>query len=86
MTASMAFYADTRTTVRLSQYGTDRAPILALDGADHSLTLSAFDTLPMAAHLAFARDLAAACADYVKALEVYAATVADNGQESIEGP
>ncbi|MER7923880.1 hypothetical protein ABTY96_12265 [Streptomyces sp. NPDC096057] len=86
MTASMSFYADADTTVRLSEYGTNRAPILTLDGEDHSLSVSAFDRVPIADHLTFARDLAAACADYVKALEAYAAALADDGdQEPDEG-
>ncbi|MEU3983860.1 hypothetical protein AB0F77_27915 [Streptomyces sp. NPDC026672] len=80
MTASMGFYADADTTVQLSQYGTKRAPILTLDGEGHSLAVSAFARVPIADHLAFARDLAAACADYVKALEIYAAALADGDQ------
>ncbi|WAZ23025.1 hypothetical protein STRCI_004339 [Streptomyces cinnabarinus] len=87
MTASMSFYADTHTTVRLSKYGTRNAPILALDGEDHTLTVSAFDHVPIADHLTFARELAAACADYVKALETYAAAMSDGDgdQELGEG-
>ncbi|MEV0172779.1 hypothetical protein AB0I00_16880 [Streptomyces sp. NPDC050803] len=81
MTASMSFYADTHTTVRLSKYGTRHAPILALDGEDHTLTVSAFDHVPIADHLSFARELAAACTDYVNALETYAAALSDGDQE-----
>ncbi|MEU9731118.1 hypothetical protein [Streptomyces sp. NPDC048002] len=77
MTASMAFYADGNTIVRLAQYGTTRTPILTLDGEGHSLTVSAFARVPVAEHLAFARELAVACADYVKALEAYAAALPD---------
>jgi len=80
VTASMSFYADTHTTVRLSKYGTHHAPILALDGEDHTLTVSAFNHVPIADHLSFARELAAACADYVKALETYAAVLPDGDQ------
>ncbi|MGW5634472.1 hypothetical protein [Streptomyces sp. NPDC003832] len=80
MTASMSFYADTRTTVRLSEYGTDNAPILTLVGEDHNLTVSAFSNIPIADHLSFARALAAACADYVKALETYADGLPDGDQ------
>ncbi|GAB7102613.1 hypothetical protein JCM4814A_09270 [Streptomyces phaeofaciens JCM 4814] len=43
MTASMAFYADGNTIIRLARYGTTRTPILTLDGEGHSLTVSAFD-------------------------------------------
>ncbi|MDT9699796.1 hypothetical protein [Streptomyces sp. P17] len=84
MTASMAFYADGNTTIRLSQYGTDRSPILTLDGADHSLSVSVFDRVPIAEHLAFARELSAACADYVTALETYAAALPDSTKERDE--
>ncbi|CCK28655.1 hypothetical protein BN159_4276 [Streptomyces davaonensis JCM 4913] len=84
MTASMSFYADTHTTVRLSEYGTHHAPILALNGEDHTLTVSAFHHVPIADHLSFARELAAACADYVKALEAYATALSDGEQEPDE--
>ncbi|GAA3902705.1 hypothetical protein GCM10023084_63980 [Streptomyces lacrimifluminis] len=80
MTASMSFYADDTTTVRLNQHGSKRTPILALDSVGHSLTVSAFDRFPLADHLAFARALATACADYVKALEaIHAAEPTDAG-------
>nr|WP_222109489.1 hypothetical protein [Streptomyces cupreus] len=82
----MAFYADRNTTIRLSKYGTERTPILTLDGEDHSLTVSVFDRVPIAEHLAFVRELSAACADYVKALETYAAappeSVKDRDEEA----
>jgi hypothetical protein len=84
VTASMAFYADGNTTIRLSQYGTTRTPILTLDGEDHSLTVSAFARVSIADHLTFARDLTAACADYVTALETYAAALADRVKERDE--
>ncbi|MDT3397202.1 hypothetical protein RKE29_11180 [Streptomyces sp. B1866] len=78
MTASLGFYATRATSVRLHVYGTTRAPILQLDGSDHSLAITAFDSLPVADHLAFARALAAATADYLTALLTYAAAVADD--------
>ncbi|MEU9339092.1 hypothetical protein AB0D49_39120 [Streptomyces sp. NPDC048290] len=84
MTASMAFYADGDTTVRLSQYGTTRTPILTLDADGHSLSVSAFNQVPIADHLAFARELATACAEYVTALETYAAAPSD-GEEARDG-
>ncbi|MER6128309.1 hypothetical protein ABT173_38220 [Streptomyces sp. NPDC001795] len=84
MTASMAFYADAATTVRLNRYGTRRAPILTLDGEGHSLAISAFDRIPIADHLSFARELASACAEYVKALEICVSATADGGQEPDE--
>ncbi|MFG2023629.1 hypothetical protein [Streptomyces sp. NPDC048825] len=80
MTATMSFYADAATNVHLSQYGTRRTPILTLNGDGHSLTVSVFDRVPIADHLAFARDLAAACTDYVKALETYAAALTGGDQ------
>ncbi|WP_369224179.1 hypothetical protein AB5J52_25825 [Streptomyces sp. R39] len=86
MTASMAFYADGNTTVRLSRYGTTRTPILTLDGENHSLAVSAFDRVPVAEHLTFARELSAACADYVTALEAYAAALPDDETNGDEGP
>jgi hypothetical protein len=82
----MAFYADADTSVRLSQYGTDGAPILTLDGKDHSLAVSAFDHVPAAVHIAFARELAAACAEYVKALETYAVARAENDSDDGQEP
>ncbi|MGW0081884.1 hypothetical protein [Streptomyces sp. NPDC003393] len=81
MTASMAFYADGNTTIRLNQYGTARPPILTLDGEGHTLAVSAFARVPVADHLAVARELSAACAEYVKALETYAAALADREKE-----
>ncbi|MGK3943626.1 hypothetical protein ABK046_35015 [Streptomyces caeruleatus] len=84
MTASMAFYGDGNTTVRLSRYGTDRTPILTLDGEGHSLTVSVFGRVPIAEHLAFAHELSAACADYVTALETYAAALPDSTKERDE--
>ncbi|MER5531896.1 hypothetical protein ABT075_46205 [Streptomyces sp. NPDC002677] len=84
MTASMSFYADADTSIRLNQYGTRRAPILTLDGENHSLSVSAFDRLPVADHLSFARALAIACAEYVTALETYATGLADGDQEPDE--
>ncbi|MFE9608842.1 hypothetical protein [Streptomyces sp. NPDC006012] len=85
MTASMAFYADGNTTVRLNQYGTTRTPILTLDGEDHSLAVSAFPRVPIADHLSFARSLSAACADYITALETYAAAQATGEEQEQDG-
>ncbi|MFJ3667636.1 hypothetical protein ACIPSE_14415 [Streptomyces sp. NPDC090106] len=84
MTASMAFYADGNTTVRLNQYGTDRTPILTLDGEGHSLAVSAFARVPIADRLQFARELSAACAEYVRVLEAHAAALSD--RVTVEGP
>ncbi|MGW5199198.1 hypothetical protein [Streptomyces spiralis] len=78
MTASMAFYADGNTVIRLNQYDTARPPILTLDGEGHTLAVSAFARVRVADHLAFARELSAACAEYVKALETYAVALADS--------
>lgn len=75
MTASMGFYADADTSVRLNDYGTQRAPILNLDAPDHQLSITAFSKVPIADHLAFARALATAAAEYVAALETYAAAL-----------
>ncbi|MFJ5778621.1 hypothetical protein [Streptomyces sp. NPDC093094] len=86
MTASMAFYADGNTIVRLNQYGTVRTPILTLDGEGHSLSVSVFDRVPLDEHLAFARELSAACADYVRALETYAAALPDGETDRVERP
>ncbi|SEQ71691.1 hypothetical protein SAMN04487983_1007170 [Streptomyces sp. yr375] len=86
MTASMAFCADGNTIVRLCEYGTVRTPLLTLDGEGHSLTVSAFDRVPIAEHLTFARELAAACADYVRALETYAAALPDGETDRDERP
>ncbi|MDR6976854.1 hypothetical protein J2X68_003547 [Streptomyces sp. 3330] len=86
MTASMAFYADGNTIVRLSEYGTIRTPILTLDGEGHSLTVSAFARVPIAEHLTFARELSAACADYVRALETYASALPDDETSQGEKP
>ncbi|MEV6651755.1 hypothetical protein [Streptomyces sp. NPDC051219] len=80
MTAAMGFYADASTSVRLSDYDAERPPILSLDGAGHSLLISAFDSVPIADHLAFARDLATAAADYVTALERYAAATPETAK------
>ncbi|MCW2871284.1 hypothetical protein [Actinacidiphila oryziradicis] len=74
MSASMSFYADADSHVRLHRY-TERVPILTLNGRDHSLTISAFDRTPMADHLAFAKALATAAANYLTALETYAAAL-----------
>ncbi|MDH2393143.1 hypothetical protein QCN29_31085 [Streptomyces sp. HNM0663] len=73
MSAIMSFYGDADTGVHLHDYGTKRAPILALDGNGCSLSVSAFNAVPIADHLAFAKALAAATADYLAALETYAA-------------
>ncbi|MEU1296921.1 hypothetical protein ABZ439_31445 [Streptomyces sp. NPDC005840] len=86
MTASMAFYADGNTVVRLNQYGTARTPLLTPDGEGHSLAVSAFARVPIAEHLTFARELAAACTDYVKAPEIYAAALPDGETDRVEGP
>jgi hypothetical protein len=71
----MSFYADADSYVRLHRYGTERVPILNLIGRGHSLTISAFDRTPMADHLAFAKALATAAANYLTALETYAAVL-----------
>ncbi|MEU5031373.1 hypothetical protein [Streptomyces milbemycinicus] len=81
MTASMAFYADAGTTVRLNEYGTKSPPILTLDGRDHTLSVSSFGRIPVADQLAFAHALATAAADYIKALETYTAARADGDQK-----
>jgi hypothetical protein len=81
MTTSIGFYADATTDVHVHVYGTKRTPILAIDGPDSSLTVTTFDRVPVADHLAFARSLAAAATEYLTALETYAATIAVNGQD-----
>lgn len=73
MPASMSIYGDATTRVHIHDYGTKRTPILALDGASYSLSVSVFDSVPLADHLAFARELADAATQYLTALETYAA-------------
>jgi hypothetical protein len=73
VTLSASFHADRDTWVHLHDYGTRRAPILALDNPDSNMTISVFDSVPLADHLAFARKLADATAAYLTALETYAA-------------
>jgi hypothetical protein len=73
VTLSASFHADADTSVRLLDYGTERTPILVLDNPDSDVTISMFDTVPMADHLAFARKLADAATGYLAALERYAA-------------
>lgn len=72
MSASLSVHGDATTHVRIHDYGTARTPILALDGDGYSLTVSVFDSVPLADHLTFARELAAATAQYLTALETYA--------------
>jgi hypothetical protein len=77
VTMTSGFYADTDTRVDLSTYGTKSAPILALNGSGYTLSISAFSRVSNADHLAFAKALATAAADYVTALETYAAAHPD---------
>ena len=79
--AETSVYADGTTTVRLGQYGANRAVLL--DDGGHRLTVLALDHTPLAERLRFARALAAACAEYVTALETSAAALADG---STSGP
>ncbi|MEY9875990.1 hypothetical protein ABH931_005497 [Streptacidiphilus sp. MAP12-33] len=73
MTVHLGFYAAADTTVNLHDYGTERTPILSLGNIAEHLTISALDSIPLTDHLTFARHLAAAAADYLAALEMYAA-------------
>ncbi|SNX61877.1 hypothetical protein SAMN06272735_3627 [Streptomyces sp. TLI_55] len=73
MSASMSFYGDASTWVHLHDYGTRRLPILAIDGDGYGLTISVFDSRPIADHQAFAEKLAQASADYLAAVQRYAA-------------
>jgi hypothetical protein len=77
MTMATGFHADADTRVHLYTYGTDQAPILDLSGPGHSVSIYAFPKVPNADHLAFARALATAAADYVTALETYTAAHPD---------
>ncbi|GAQ58671.1 hypothetical protein [Streptomyces acidiscabies] len=70
--ASMSFHCDATTTVRVYDYGTKRTPILNLDIDGCTLSLSVFDSVPLADHLVFARRLADATARYLELLETYA--------------
>lgn len=71
MSMSTGFHADADTRVTLFTYGTDQAPILDLSGPGHSLSISVFRSVRNADHLAFAKALATAAAEYVTALETY---------------
>ncbi|MFC4468863.1 hypothetical protein ACFPH6_30780 [Streptomyces xiangluensis] len=73
MSASMSFHGDASTWVHLHDYGTERLPILALDGDGHYLTISVFEGRPIAEHQAFAEKLAQAATDYLAAVQRYAA-------------
>lgn len=77
MTTSMAFYGGANTGVRLNEYDAKRPPILTLDDDGAWLSISAFESVPIADHLDFARSLASAAAEYVTALETYAASLPD---------
>jgi alkylation response protein AidB-like acyl-CoA dehydrogenase len=72
MPASMSFHGDASTWVHLHDYGTERLPILAIDGDGYYLTISVFDSRPIADHQAFAQKLAKAAAEYLAAVERYA--------------
>jgi hypothetical protein len=78
VTISIGFYANQDTTVDLNDYGTKRPPLIELDNPGHWLTIGAFDTVPMADHLAFARKLADAATGYLAALERYAAQATEH--------
>ncbi|MEU6853539.1 hypothetical protein ABZ901_26895 [Actinacidiphila alni] len=77
MTVTIGFHAAADTRVDLFTYGTEGTPILDLSGSEHSLTISAFSRVSNADHLAFAKALATAAAEYVTALETYAAAHPD---------
>lgn len=78
MPASMSFHGDASSRVRLHDYGTERLPILSLDGDGYSLSISVFDSRPIADHQAFAEKLAKAAADYLAAVQRYAAALPAN--------
>ncbi|MEV1085025.1 hypothetical protein AB0I98_43575 [Streptomyces sp. NPDC050211] len=73
MPASMSFHGDASSWVHLHDYGTERMPILAIDGDGYYLTISVFDSRPIADHQAFAERLAQTAADYLAAVQRYAA-------------
>ncbi|WP_035847554.1 hypothetical protein [Kitasatospora azatica] len=81
MSASVSFYVDGNTSLHLSRYGVQRAPILSLDGPGYSLTLASHSTVPLSEQLAFARELAANAADFLTALELFAAANDDSESE-----
>ncbi|MFG2855117.1 hypothetical protein ACGFZ9_31305 [Streptomyces mirabilis] len=78
MPASMSFHGDASTWVHLHDYGTERLPILAVDGDGYYLSISVFDSQPIADHQAFAEKLAKAAADYLAAVQRYAAALPAN--------
>jgi hypothetical protein len=73
VTVSLGFYADHSTTIDLHEFDAERAPLLDLGNPGQYLTIGAFDSVPIADHLAFARKLADATAGYLSALERFAA-------------
>ncbi|MFE9428261.1 hypothetical protein ACFYNO_35500 [Kitasatospora sp. NPDC006697] len=77
MPASMALYANAETRIDLSTYGTERAPLLGMSGPGYSFTLGSHSHVPLADQLAFARSLAENSADFLAALELFAAANAD---------
>ncbi|WP_425831514.1 hypothetical protein [Streptomyces fractus] len=72
MTLSASFHPTAETTIRCHTYGTDHAPILALDDTGQVLCVSLFDSKPPAVQRAFADDLVRAVAEYATAVEEWA--------------
>ncbi|KIZ13539.1 hypothetical protein [Streptomyces natalensis] len=78
MSASMSFHGDPSTWVHFHDYGTDRPPILALDGDGYHLTISVFESRSPADHKEFAEKLAQTVTGYLAAVDRWAAAqVAD---------
>ncbi|GAA1263680.1 hypothetical protein GCM10009665_61510 [Kitasatospora nipponensis] len=77
MSASVSFHVDGKTWFHLCQYGTQRTPILTLNGADCSLALASHRDVPIAEQLECARALAENAAGFLAALELFAAANTD---------
>ncbi|MGW7065981.1 hypothetical protein ACWGII_06225 [Streptomyces sp. NPDC054855] len=72
MSLSASFHPTADTTIRCHTYGTEHAPIIALDDAGQVLCVSLFDSTSTADHRAFTRDLLAAVSEYAAAVEEWA--------------
>ncbi|WP_425833038.1 hypothetical protein [Streptomyces fractus] len=72
MSLSASFHPTEETTIRCHTYGTERAPILALDDIGQFLSVSLFDSVPLAVQRAFAHDLVQTVAAYAAAVEEWA--------------
>ncbi|MGW3625466.1 hypothetical protein [Streptomyces sp. NPDC000880] len=71
--ASISFHLTEKPFALCHDYGTERAPILAVQDVHAALTLCARDCLPPAEQRQFARELLAAVTAYAAAVEKYTA-------------